>query len=453
MSKLRLGQITDLHLRRHQPGSAAVLKRRSREMVALLPLALDRFKQEKIDFLAVTGDLLDVPSGMACRSDYYDSPYGGWEGQVREDYRWIKQRLDESRIPYAVLPGNHDMVGPFEEVFADQPAVIDLKQGFKIVKFHDREWAAHVPHRVDRERRRMEAVLAVESGSRQIHLQHYVIHPPCPGDYPYSYHEASDLQHTLVDSGSVLLALSGHYHAGSELVKLGDTCFSVGPAFAEFPHAVRIYDIDASSVSARTIGILDAPTHHQKPCVFLDRDGVINTQESYSTGPGDLELIPGTAEAIVKLRAAGFVVVIVTSQSCVGTGYVTPEVLTEVHDRLCDLLLRETNGNAQSQPDLIVASHGAGDAAVHPQWQDTSWVKPSPAMLEHARDLLGFRKDGAWMVGDRVTDCQAAENYGAKFILVRTGRGRKSEARLERNGTQGVIVVDTLADAVGRIMA
>ncbi len=202
MSKLRLGQITDLHLRRHQPGSAAVSKRRSREMVDLLPLALDRFKREKIDFLAVTGDLLDVPSGMEHRNDYYRSPYEGWESRVRDDYRWVKQRLDEASIPYAVLPGNHDLVTLFEVVFADQPAVVDLEQGFKIVKFHDREWAAYVPHRVDRERRLMEAVLAEESGRPQIHLQHYVIVPDHSDGYPHNYHEAQELKQGIVSATS-----------------------------------------------------------------------------------------------------------------------------------------------------------------------------------------------------------------------------------------------------------
>lgn len=452
MSNLRLGQITDLHLRYHQPGSATLLKRRSREMVELLPLALERFKHEQIDFLAVTGDLLDVPCGMENPTGYYPSPYEGWEPHVREDYRWIKKHLDEFRIPYAVLPGNHDMYGAFQEVFGPQPAVLDLEQGFKIIGFHDREWAANVPHRVDRERRLMEAVLADESKVPQIHLQHYVIHPECSSGYPHNYHESLDLKHKLVASGRVLLSISGHTHVGSELMKIGATHFSIGPAFAEFPHAVRIYDIQDATVTQRSIPLVDTPRARRKPCVFLDRDGVINAQASYSTGPEDMKLIPGSAEAIVKLHEAGVVVVVVTGQSCVGEGYVTPEVVTQVHDRLCDLLGQETNDRQQAQPDMIVSSYGAGEAAVHPQWKDMSFAKPTAAMMDHAQCLLGFRKEGAWMVGDRVTDCQAAENYGAGFILVRTGYGRDAEIQLSKDGGKEVVVVDTLVDAVPHIV-
>ena len=282
-------------------------------MVEFLPLALERFKHEQTDFLAVTGDLLDVSSGMDNPTDYYPNPYDGGESHVREDYRWIKQRLDEIEIPYAVLPGNHDHDGLFQEVFASQPAVADLEQGFKIISFHDREWGANVPRRVDRERRLMEAVLADDSKTPQIHLQHYVIHPECPGDYPHNYHEAMELKNKLVDSGRVLLALSGHYHAGSDLINLGATCFSTGPTFAEFAHAVRSSELMDATGTQRTIPLVGQPRTHQTPCVFLDRDGVINTQASYSPGPQDMELIPGSAQAIVKLHDAGLVVVVVTS--------------------------------------------------------------------------------------------------------------------------------------------
>jgi D-glycero-D-manno-heptose 1,7-bisphosphate phosphatase len=452
MSNLRIGQITDLHLRHHQPSSSDDLKRRSRDMVELLPLALERFKQEQIDFLVVTGDLLDVPSDIASVHDYYPNPYDGWELHVREDYHLIKRLLDASEIPYAVLPGNHDSDRILHDVFASQPTVLDLEHGFKIVSFYDREWAAHVPRRVDRERRLMETVLADKSKLPQIHLQHYVIHPDCTARYPHNYYEALELKQKIVDSGRVLLSLSGHYHAGSELIKIGETYFSTSPAFAEFPHPVRIYDIVEGVVSQREIPLAERPLTDQKPCAFLDRDGVINAQASYSTGPQELTLVPGSAEAIVKLHDAGFVVVVVTSQSCVGAGFVTTAVLTQVHDRLCDLLVQASGGDRTAQPDLIIASHGAGDDAVHPRWLDISNAKPSATLLENAQALLGLAEEGAWMVGDRLTDYQAALNYGARFVLVRTGRGADAEAQLTKDGTNDVIIVDSLSDAVPYIL-
>jgi HAD superfamily hydrolase (TIGR01662 family) len=56
--------------------------------------------------------------------------------------------------------------------------------------------------------------------------------------------------------------------------------------------------------------------------VFLDRDGVITEVKSsrvqYVNQPGDVNLLPGAAEAIHGLRQAGFRIYIVTNQGGIG---------------------------------------------------------------------------------------------------------------------------------------
>lgn len=42
-----------------------------------------------------------------------------------------------------------------------------------------------------------------------------------------------------------------------------------------------------------------------RPCVFVDRDGCVNTLPSYRGGPGAMELLSGAAPAIRALRHAG----------------------------------------------------------------------------------------------------------------------------------------------------
>src|SRR5690606_31607340 len=44
LPRLRIGQITDLHARDAQPGASSMPVRRSREMLRLLPAALERMK-------------------------------------------------------------------------------------------------------------------------------------------------------------------------------------------------------------------------------------------------------------------------------------------------------------------------------------------------------------------------------------------------------------------------
>ena len=60
-----------------------------------------------------------------------------------------------------------------------------------------------------------------------------------------------------------------------------------------------------------------------RKAVFLDRDGTMNTEVNYLHNPGDLELIPGTAEAVKLLNEAGFAVIVVTNQAGVARGYYT----------------------------------------------------------------------------------------------------------------------------------
>ena len=77
------------------------------------------------------------------------------------------------------------------------------------------------------------------------------------------------------------------------------------------------------------------------PVVFLDRDGVINTLASYNTGPAAMQLLPGAGAAIARLQLAGCKVAVVSSQACVGKGYVRVADVHAVMDRMCRLLRRD----------------------------------------------------------------------------------------------------------------
>ncbi|NMC51077.1 MAG: HAD family hydrolase, partial [Desulfovibrio sp.] len=60
-----------------------------------------------------------------------------------------------------------------------------------------------------------------------------------------------------------------------------------------------------------------APSTMEKTrrAVFLDRDGVLNEDRNYLWKPEDFVLLPGAVEALSRLQAAGFLLVVVTNQS------------------------------------------------------------------------------------------------------------------------------------------
>jgi D-glycero-D-manno-heptose 1,7-bisphosphate phosphatase len=74
--------------------------------------------------------------------------------------------------------------------------------------------------------------------------------------------------------------------------------------------------------------------------VFLDRDGVINralVKEGRPFPPSsvdELELLPRVAEAIERLKRAGFRLIVVTNQPDVATGRQRREVVEAMHERI-----------------------------------------------------------------------------------------------------------------------
>jgi histidinol-phosphate phosphatase family protein len=75
--------------------------------------------------------------------------------------------------------------------------------------------------------------------------------------------------------------------------------------------------------------------------VFLDRDGTLNHDEGYLADPERLVLLPGAAKAVAALNAAAVKAVVISNQSGVGRGLVTPQALTQIHHRLIALLAEQ----------------------------------------------------------------------------------------------------------------
>ena len=73
---------------------------------------------------------------------------------------------------------------------------------------------------------------------------------------------------------------------------------------------------------------------HGRRAVFLDRDGTINVEKNYLHKIEDFEFIPGSPEAIKKLKDAGFLVIVVSNQAGIGRGYFDEEAVTKLHQHI-----------------------------------------------------------------------------------------------------------------------
>jgi D-glycero-D-manno-heptose 1,7-bisphosphate phosphatase len=328
---------------------------------------------------------------------------------------------------------------------ADHSRVIG---GYRVIRFCDREFKSNVPRRFNPERERWENELASADPRKQIHLQHYVVTPRENEHYPHTYEEGEEITRRTIDSGKVVLSLSGHLHRGTPLLNYGSTTFSTGVALGESPFGWRMYEVTDSGVTMtqHELGRDAMPPGARRKVVFLDRDGVINTRDSYRTGPEDMALLPGVARAVRRINDANYAAVVISSQSCIGYGYVPKPVVVSNHDKMARLLAAES-----AVLDGIYFSSAAGDRAVLPADAHTRSCKPDPAMLHQAVRELNLDLEGSWMVGDRLTDIECACRAGVRPILVRTGRGSHSEIEC-RGRYPHALVVDDLTASVGQIL-
>jgi histidinol-phosphate phosphatase family protein len=145
------------------------------------------------------------------------------------------------------------------------------------------------------------------------------------------------------------------------------------------------------------------------PAIFLDRDGTLMADVDYPNDPAQVHVFPGVRESLEQLRDAGFTLVIITNQSGLGRGLITPEQFRAVQERLFATLGRDLIKATYFCPDL------PGAEAVR--------RKPHPTMvLEAAHDLdLDLRR--SWFIGDRRIDVECGRAAGVRPILVLTGQG------------------------------
>jgi D-glycero-D-manno-heptose 1,7-bisphosphate phosphatase len=186
----------------------------------------------------------------------------------------------------------------------------------------------------------------------------------------------------------------------------------------------------------------------KRRAVFLDRDGTINEDVGYPGRFEQVRIYPYSFEAVRKLNAAGFAVVIVTNQSGVGRGFFSEDDLRVIHDRL-----RAEFAAAGARIDAIYyCPHFAGSSS---SLYDTDCAcrKPFPGMALRAREDLGLDLEDSYMVGDKVEDVRFGLNAGAWTVLVLTGYGEASREILLREGVDPDHVASDLGAAAEWILA
>ena len=141
--------------------------------------------------------------------------------------------------------------------------------------------------------------------------------------------------------------------------------------------------------------------------VFLDRDGVINRGVVRGDRPfaplslDEFEILPGVPEALARLRAAGFLLVVVTNQPDVARGFARRDQVEAIHAFIRARLPLD---------EVRVCYHDDVDRC--------ACRKPRPGMLYAAAVANDIRLDRSFLVGDRWRDIGAGKEAGCTAVLV-----------------------------------
>jgi D-glycero-D-manno-heptose 1,7-bisphosphate phosphatase len=152
--------------------------------------------------------------------------------------------------------------------------------------------------------------------------------------------------------------------------------------------------------------------------VFLDRDGVLIEDVDLVVSPDQVRTIAGAAEALRRLKDAGFALVMVTNQPVVARGLCTLEDVDGIHDELDRLL--EAGGGPALDGRYVCPHHPDAD---DPRYRrECDCRKPRPGLLERAARELALDLTGSYMVGDRPSDIAAGAAAGCTTVQVLSGR-------------------------------
>lgn len=142
------------------------------------------------------------------------------------------------------------------------------------------------------------------------------------------------------------------------------------------------------------------------PAVFLDRDGTLIEDLNYAANQEQVALLPGAAQALRTMRELGFKLIVISNQSGVGRGMISPEQAAAVHHRFISLM-----------QEADVALDGVYYCPHSPS-AGCDCRKPLPGLVllaakEHSIDLTL-----SVFVGDKQTDVETGTNAGMCSLLL-----------------------------------
>ncbi|MCO5251258.1 MAG: HAD family hydrolase [Candidatus Kapabacteria bacterium] len=143
--------------------------------------------------------------------------------------------------------------------------------------------------------------------------------------------------------------------------------------------------------------------------IFFDRDGIINKRlvDEYVCKIEDFELMEDIIDILKYVKMKEYLAIVVTNQQGIGKGLMSEDDLILIHDHMQNVLQERAGERFDAIfycPELAESNHPRR--------------KPNPGMLLEAMELYDIDQKQSLMIGDSISDAQAAINAGIKCILI-----------------------------------
>lgn len=172
---------------------------------------------------------------------------------------------------------------------------------------------------------------------------------------------------------------------------------------------------------------------------FLDRDGTLIEDAHYLADPDAVRLLPGASAVVRALNAAGVLAIVVTNQSGIALGRITPRQYEGTRERLDRLLAAE---GARLDATFHCPHHPAvtGPCACR---------KPGTLLYAQAARALGADLTRSLFVGDRHRDVAPGLALGGFARLVPSRDTPPDELARARGAG---LVANSLGEAVAEYL-
>ena len=167
---------------------------------------------------------------------------------------------------------------------------------------------------------------------------------------------------------------------------------------------------------------MEAVMAERRRALFLDRDGVINIDRGYVHLPEQCQFIDGIFDMARAFAERGYLIVIATNQAGIGRGLYGEEDFQS--------FMAWMKARFREEGVEIAAVYHCPDhptAGIGPYRRENPWRKPGPGMILQAATDLKLDLAQSWLVGDKLSDMEAAKAAGVGMPILYEAATAKTE--------------------------